>query len=49
MLIPVGTQHLKAPYLTCRAYMASYAGTDVIVTDTNKAYGIAYICRQTIC
>ena len=49
MLIPVGTQHLKATYLTCRANMAPYTGTNVIVTDTNKAYGITDICRQTIC
>ena len=47
MLIPVGSEHLEAPYLGSATYMTAYTRTDVVIADTYKADSVGSIFRQT--
>ena len=49
MLVPVGAKHLETTYLAGRTNMASYAGTDIIVSDSYKTDSVARIGWQTVC
>ena len=48
MLIPVGAKHLETTYLRRGAHMASYARTDIVVTDMHKTYGLRGVVGQTV-
>ena len=47
MLVPIGTQHLEAAYLSGGAHMTAYAGANVVVSDANQSDSVAHIIRQT--
>ena len=48
MLIPVRAEHLEAAYLRGASDVLADAGTDVVVTNTDKTDGVGGIIRQTI-
>ena len=48
LLIPICSEHDKAPYLYCRTHMLADARTDVVVADAHKAYLLRHILWQTV-
>ena len=48
MFVPVSAKHFETAYLGRTAYMLTYAGTDVVVSNTYKTDGFGDIIGQTI-